>query len=235
MSGRLRRIWGRIRYGGIDYLLTAFASYLPDCLLDYHHVLLFIQERRQGSYPFRHADRIVLFDQNDIEKLAPMIGRPQEKLQENFDRGDICCGVVDKDRLLSYKWARTSPTRLGAESMYTLLDPGRDGFYMHSDFTVPEARRQGMSLACTESLFRHFAPAGRTQMYAAVEPCNAASHELHRRHGSKVVGETFYVCLLGLRWVYRRSWPTQVERFERIHGRRSGSQTHTDTKQTGKG
>lgn len=228
----MKRVWRKFRFGGIDYLMTATASYLPDWFFDYHHLLLLTRQVYSSGQREQTRDKVSIFDKQDHERLSALLGWSDEKLRRRFAADELCFGVVEQGKLVSYKWVRCVPTMLREEKMHSPLDPADTAFYLHTGYTIPAARRRGLSLLCSQVLFDYFAAHGRSRMYTAVEYSNEASRTMHGKLGSEVVGETFFLCLLGLRLVYRRRWPTQVKRLEWIRRRPSGPQIHVETKHT---
>ncbi|MBD3331980.1 hypothetical protein GF356_03945 [candidate division GN15 bacterium] len=216
MSGRLNRIWRRLRYGGLDYLLTAAASYCPGWLFGYRHSLLYTRPATSLGMEQEAERRVSVFDHNDVDRLSSLLDWSQEKVNRRFICEELCFGIVKSGRMISFKWARLEPTLLVGEQVYTRLDPGDSGFYLHTGNTVPEERRKGLSLLCSQKLYDRMARLGRTMQYSIVEHCNEAPRKMQEKLGAQIEGEVYYVGLFGLRLVYRRKWPELVSRFEII-------------------
>jgi hypothetical protein len=160
--------------------------------------------------------RVSVFDRNDADRLPSLLNWSQEKVNRRFICEELCFGIVKNNRMISSKWARLEPTLLVGEQVYTHLNPGESGFYLHTGNTLPEERRKKLSLLCSQRLYDCMARVGRTMQYSIVEHCNEAPRRMQEKLGAQIEGEVYYVGLFGLRLVYRRKWPDPVSRFEII-------------------
>ena len=210
-GSRRARLRSGLARGGLEYVLTAGVSYLPNRWMIYtHHVLLRCDGRALGLTDAARAG-VRLGTPEDAERLARPGDLVRDAVDQRFRDGDTCVVVDEDGRILASAWAATGTRYLTALGQTLCVPP--DAFYVHDTFTDPAARRRGLATLCYRRLFGLFAEQGRTTAYAAVEVLNQASLAAHARWGFVPVGRARKLGILWFRGTYRPRWPGPGQRF----------------------
>lgn len=209
---KIQRLRAGVAHGGLDYLMTAAVSYLPDQLVYYRHHLMLMREVADLGYHDESNDRVVIASENDVDLLVGHAQITREVLHFRFEVGDTCFMIVENGIVVSSAWAA-----IGRRFLSTLgqcFDMGDDAFYIYGVFTEPQARRRGLTTLCYQRMFDWFAERRRPIAYAAVDAHNKASLGAHRKFGFKPVGRTRYLRMLGVGLSLCPQWPVATRRWQ---------------------
>lgn len=140
------------------------------------------------GYQARFADRDELLaateDPDVVCEMTP------EFVERALAKGDECFGLFDGERLASFGWYSTQPTRIGNG---LTLNFDSSWVYMYKGFTLPDYRGQrlhgiGMSLAlkaCTER--------GKHGLISYVRSTNFRSLRSIERMGYRIFGDVYVI------------------------------------------
>ena len=140
------------------------------------------------GYQARFADRDELLTATeDPDVLCEM---SPDFVERALAKGDECFGLFDGERLASFGWYSTQPTRIG-DDLTLHFDP--NWVYMYKGYTLPDYRGQrlhgiGMSLAlkaCTER--------GKLGLISYVRSTNVRSLRSIERMGYRIFGDVYIV------------------------------------------
>lgn len=212
LQDKVTRLRAGLARGGLEYLVTAVASYLPSWLLAYrHHELVRCVDGERGRREEARR-RVRTADAGDAERLVGQGELTIEEIRADFERGDACVVVEEGDDVLASAWASTGAQYLAALGVAFEVPEG--AFYIHDTFTQPWARRRGLATLCYERLFDVHAAEGRTTAYAAIEMLNRTSRDAHATWGFVPVGRCLTVDAGPLRLILRPRWPLRRPRFQ---------------------
>jgi hypothetical protein len=113
-------------------------------------------------------------------------------LDEAFGKGDSCFAIFDGDRLASYGWYSTKPTKVNED-----LELQFDGryVYMYKGFTHPNYRGQRLHAIGMTMALDHFLNRGYKGLVSWVEANNIKSLRSCYRMGYRDFGEIYVVKL----------------------------------------
>jgi ribosomal protein S18 acetylase RimI-like enzyme len=132
----------------------------------------------------------------DAEGMEPYASDPENALAGDFlddavKRGDRCYAIFDGDKLASYGWYATKPTRLrefpGDGILY--FDPRYA--YMHNGFTRPEYRGRRLHAAGMAAALQDLVSSGLDGLVSYVAASNFASLKSCERMGYEKFGRLF--------------------------------------------
>lgn len=146
----------------------------------------FLQRDEKYTCEFLDAERLRTFQQSGEYEMK------RDFLDEAIGKGDECLAILDGDRLASYGWYSTKPTKVN-EDLEINFDERY--VYMYKGFTHPSYRGQrlhatGMSLA-----LNHYLDQGYRGIVSWVEANNVRSLRSCYRMGYKDFGEIYIVKL----------------------------------------
>jgi len=109
----------------------------------------------------------------------------QEMFEAAIDRGDICIGAFDGNRLVAYVWRAFALARINGELWVAFKKPYR---YSYKSFTLPEYRGQHLQDILIHNVDEICYERGYTQGLALVETHNFPALAAQKRRGDKIVG-----------------------------------------------
>lgn len=128
----------------------------------------------------------------------PTLSLPRDFVESALARGDVCFGVLHKDRLVAYAW-RTFASAPYVNDLWVRINPPYR--YGYKAFTHPEYRGQRLNTAVDLYSDKHFLERGYLQDIAYVDADNLESLAAGKFKGSTNVGWAGH-----LRW-FGRSIP----------------------------
>jgi ribosomal protein S18 acetylase RimI-like enzyme len=131
-----------------------------------------------------------------IERYAAQLGstfRPTD-CDEALAQGDRCYGILDGDRLISFGWYSSQPTRWD-DALTIHFDPRY--VYMYKGYTDPAYRGQQLHALGMAQATLAWAKEGFLGLVSVVEANNAASLHSCYRLGYKAFGRVYAARLFG--------------------------------------
>jgi hypothetical protein len=114
--------------------------------------------------------------------------------------------IIDlNDEIMSIIWGCSERRYLKLSG--AILDPGEQGVIFYAGFTHERARLKGLFPTSFNELYQSYTAEGRRRIYAGIHSLNTNSLRLHERMNFDVVGETYFVVLLGIHICYYKKWP----------------------------
>jgi Acetyltransferase (GNAT) family len=145
--------------------------------------------QRGGTYTcaFLDAERLRTLSESREYELE------RDFLDEALSKGDQCLAILDGDRLASYGWYSTKPTKVN-EGLEINFDERY--VYMYKGFTHPSYRGQRLHATGMTTALNHYLDQGYRGIVSWVEANNASSLRSCYRMGYKDFGEIYVVKLL---------------------------------------
>ncbi|MBO0724016.1 MAG: GNAT family N-acetyltransferase [Blastocatellia bacterium] len=133
----------------------------------------------------------------DQERLLRLSENPEYQIDRDFldeaiGKGDACFAILDADRLASYGWYSTSPTKVNKDLE---LQFGERRVYMYNGFTHPNYRGQRLHAIGMTMALNHYLNQGYKGLVSWVEANNVGSLRSCYRMGYRDFGEIYIIKL----------------------------------------
>jgi hypothetical protein len=133
----------------------------------------------------------------DTERLRKLGESPENEMKRDFledaiAKGDQCFAILDGDRLASYGWYSTKPTKVNKDLE---IDFDDRYVYMYKGFTHPSYRGQRLHATGMTMALNHYLDQGHRGIVSWVEANNVSSLRSCYRMGYRDFGEIYIVKL----------------------------------------
>jgi hypothetical protein len=202
--GRIKKFLREVARLNIDYIFDAMSWYFPNWLFYYYHNYLISADnpklvvRTYATY-FKRLASI------DDLPLLKKCGISERFAREHLDAGDRCVIMGQNDKIMSIIWGCSGRRYLKLSG--AILDPGEQGVIFYAGFTDEQARLKGLFPTSFNELYQSYVDEGRRRIYAGIHSLNTNSLKLHERMNFDIVGETYFLVLLGVHICYYKKWP----------------------------
>ncbi len=146
----------------------------------------FLQRDEKYTCEFLDAERLRAFAESSENEMK------RDFLDEAIGKGDECFAILDGDRLASYGWYSTTPTKVNKD-----LEINFDEryVYMYKGFTHPSYRGERLHAVGMTMALNHYLDRGYRGIVSWVEANNVKSLRSCYRMGYKDLGEIYVVRL----------------------------------------
>lgn len=195
-----RRRWGLRR--------TLYAAFMRALGRAFDLRLLVLHVRVHSEHPpatpLRKGREIRRLDRADLLRATadPRRDLSPEFVDEALARGDLCTGILEGDRLVSYSWRAFGPTPFTEDVSIDFGSPFRYGY---KGLTLPEHRGEHLQDALAYATDQICLARGRTHGAAFVETHNFPSIHSNLRRENVVAGHALSLRLFGRRFVWNSS------------------------------
>ena len=169
MKGRLHRIWGAYREGGVRLVARKSVSTVRCEAILYAFDLQRDLPDASLEVPFEARE----LSASEVDRYVAF--RPEEDFEEVLTRlrdGHVCCATWDGDRIVGCAWLRFDQMWVSEVSKSMSLQPGE--VYGYDSYTSPEYRAQGAASMRVVALIRHVKHLGYRRLVAYVVRENTA-------------------------------------------------------------
>jgi ribosomal protein S18 acetylase RimI-like enzyme len=140
----------------------------------------FLQRNESYTYEFLDAERLRALREN------PEYEMKRDFLEDALGKGDECFAILDGDRLASYGWYSTKPTKVNQDLE---IDFDDRYVYMYKGFTHPSYRGQRLHAIGMTMALKHYLDRGHRGIVSWVEANNVSSLRSCYRMGYEDFGE----------------------------------------------
>lgn len=193
-----------LKLSTFDRLISGIARRLPSWLLRYDHTYLVHSKgpklitRDYTGYEVRYAGA-------DDVGLMTRAGVDGQLFKHRLGRGDNCVLVLHQGRVVTWSWAATGTIFLKLSGVSIDLPP--DSFFLYDIYTTPEERLKGFITTCFKYQLEHYRESNRTVIYGVIAASNTPSLKTHYRMGFELVGETYCLTILSIKFAKYAHWP----------------------------
>lgn len=197
----LKRTWRAAGPGGVLLDLSCRVGYKLTRLLVMNALVLEPGTLDRGFLDFPGRFRHGFLDPDDVRRHAGSEGLelPADFVEAALAKGDLCYGILDGERLVSYFWYARTAT-LVTDELVLRFDPAYR--YAYKGYTLPEYRGQRLyAHGCAHALAA-LAQGGSRGCVTLVDVNNFASMKSMTRTGYVPVGR-FRAAKVAGRWSIR--------------------------------
>ncbi len=194
----------------LNELVYSISWRLPSWIFYYYHTLLVKSDNPR--LPTRKFKTYFLKPVTEEEiPLLVKYGIKEELIRNRLKSGDKCVIMGKDKKIQTIIWGASSKKYLRLSG--AILDPGPDGAIIYAGYTTPDARMKGLFAVAFNEIYQSYIAEGRSVLYGAIDTYNKNSLKLHLRMNFKIVGETYFSRLFGIKICYYKSWPYPVRKL----------------------